>query len=86
MEIRNRLPHIGKLSGTAKLPLVELAGTKRILIENHMGILAYSPEEIQIKVEYGGLLITGNGLKFTELCKEQLVITGHIDTIRLHRR
>ena len=66
-----------------KVPLVELAGQNRILIENHMGVLAYAPEEIRIKVAYGSLSVCGSNLKLMELCKEQLVITGKINSVHL---
>ncbi len=85
MERRNLLSRMSKLDTLTKIPLVELAGQNRVLIENHLGVLAYSLEEIRIKVVYGSLTVAGDGLKLMELCKEQLVITGHIDTIRLFR-
>lgn len=71
---------------SSKLPLVEIAGDKRILIENHQGVVGYSTEEIQVKVAYGVLCITGFGLKFTQIQREQLVINGRIDTVMLLRR
>lgn len=86
MEKRNLLSRVGRPDALTRMPLVELAGQNRVLIENHLGVLAYSLEEIQIKVSYGCLVIAGNGLKLMELCREQLVITGQIDGIRLLRR
>ncbi len=77
MKIRNLI---------TKMPLVELAGDQRILIENHLGVLSYCLEEIQIKVVYGTLLITGESLNFLELSREQMVINGLIDNISLLRR
>lgn len=68
-----------------KMPLVELAGHSRVLVENHQGILAYSMETIAIKVCFGRLVINGNCLKLMQICKEQLVITGQIDTVALQR-
>ena len=69
-----------------KVPLVEIAGHRRVLIENHMGVLAYSLERIQIKVTYGQLVVTGEKLNLTQLCSEQLVITGNIQSVSLERR
>ncbi len=65
-----------------KVPLVELAGRNRVLIENHMGVLAYSLEEIYVKVTYGKIVITGKNLHLLQLNGEQLVISGSIDTIQ----
>lgn len=65
-----------------KKPLVELTGLNRVLIENHMGVIAYSLEEIQVKVEYGRLVVNGEKLRLIQLNAEQLVIFGRIGSIR----
>ena len=75
-----------KIKALSKLPIVELAGTKRVLVENHLGVLAYSASEIQIKLSYGKLSVAGNDLEFMQLNREQLVITGNVDTLQLYRR
>ena len=69
-----------------KLPLVELAGSYRILIENHTGVLSYSQEEIAVRVNYGFLRILGQDMKLAEMHYDQLVISGQIDSVLLHRR
>ena len=70
----------------ARVPLVEIAGLHRVLIENHLGVLAYSLEEIEVKVTYGKLTIEGSDLRLSQLSRDQLVIHGRIDAVRLHRR
>lgn len=67
------------------VPLVELAGERRVLIERHQGVTAYAREEICVKVSYGCICITGEGLELARMTKEQLVITGRIDHIQLFR-
>ena len=69
-----------------KQPIVEIAGQNRVLIENHQGVLAYSPEEIGIKVSYGKILIAGDDLRLMEISCDQLVIKGRIDSLQLFRR
>lgn len=86
MEKPRILARMGRIDPITKIPLVELTGQNRVLIENHLGVLAYSLEEIKIKVSYGSLLITGINLRLMQLCREQLVITGQIDTLQLFRR
>lgn len=68
-----------------KLPLVELAGECRVLIENHHGVTEYGSDEIRVKVTYGQLCICGTGLELAKMTKEQLVITGRIDGVTLLR-
>ncbi|MBR4017434.1 MAG: YabP/YqfC family sporulation protein [Oscillospiraceae bacterium] len=68
------------------LPIIEIAGSNRVLIENHMGILGYSMDEIQIKVSYGSICVTGSNLQLLEISQDQLIIKGQIDKMLLHRR
>ncbi len=68
------------------LPIAELAGDRRLLIEHHQGVSAYSREMICIQVKYGSLRVCGNGLELVRMTREQLVIRGRIDAIHLIRR
>jgi len=67
-------------------PLIEIAGDRRVLIENHFGVREYSRERIGIHVKFGDLVVCGCGLELTRMTKEQLVISGRIDCVTLHRR
>jgi len=67
------------------IPLLELAGEGRVLIENHRGVTAYAREEICVQVQYGCICICGENLSLARMTKEQLVITGRIDRIQLFR-
>lgn len=67
-------------------PIVEIAGDRRVLIENHFGVKAYSREQIVVKVKYGCVCICGCGLELMRMTKEQLVIRGRIDGVTLQRR
>ncbi len=67
-------------------PIVEIAGQKRVLIECHRGVLAYSRECIQVAVAYGSVRICGCGLEMIHMSKEKLIIYGSIDSLHLLRR
>lgn len=69
-----------------RVPLVELAGENRILIENHKGLAAYGCNEIQVKVSYGILSICGNKLCISNMTQFRLVVAGCIDSITIIRR
>ena len=68
------------------IPIVELAGGSRVLIENHLGVIQYSREQIGIKMKYGEIQINGCGLTLEQMTRVKLVVTGRIDGICLHRR
>lgn len=68
------------------LPLVEIAGDRRVLVENHGGVCQYGPEQICVRVKYGIISVRGRGLEIAKLSREQLVISGRIDCVNLNRR
>lgn len=67
-------------------PVVELAGDRRVLIENHYGVKAYGREKIIVKVKFGYVCVCGCGLELLRMTREQLVIRGRIDGVTLQRR
>ena len=68
------------------LPVVEIAGDHRVLIENHGGVRAYGGERILVNVKYGAVCVCGCGLEVLRMTREQLVIRGRIDSVSLCRR
>lgn len=69
-----------------RVPLVEISGQSRVLIENHHGVSGYGREQICIRVQYGEISVRGCNLELARMSREQLVITGRIDCVSLHRR
>lgn len=67
------------------LPLVEIAGERRVLVENHGGVCQYGPEQICIRVKYGIVSVQGRELELARMSKEQLIISGRIDCVVLNR-
>ena len=67
------------------MPLVEIAGQGRVLIENHRGVCCYGREQIRIRVSFGEISVTGCRLELARMSREAVVITGRIDTVSLHR-
>lgn len=67
-------------------PIVEIAGDRRVLIENHFGVKEYGRERITVKVKYGCICVHGCRLELMRMTKEQLVISGRIDCVTLQRR
>lgn len=73
----------GKTNILSMLPIVELVGQRRLLIENHQGVLSYSTNEIKIKVSYGCVIVAGNNLQLMEMSRVKLAICGRIDGLQL---
>lgn len=68
------------------VPLVEIAGDSRVLIEHHFGVTEYGRCQICVRVKYGFVVIQGRGLELACMTRQILVITGNIDCVRLERR
>ena len=68
------------------VPVVELAGDGRVLIERHKGVIEYSREKIGIQMSYGKLEVCGCNLELSCMTREQLVISGRICGIRIQRK
>lgn len=65
--------------------VVEVLEDQRVLIEHHRGIIQYTREEIQIRVKFGRICVSGQGLSLCRMTSDQLVITGEIHSLTLLR-
>ena len=85
----NKIPQLRRQEGQHRFslyPIVELVGQGRLLIENHQGVIFYSPREIKIKVSYGSLIVAGEELQLMEMSRIKLAICGRIDGLQLFGR
>ena len=60
------------------VPLLMLAGSKKIFLENHKGIATYQQDIIKVRINNGFLIIEGKKLQIKEIAKENLLIFGLI--------
>lgn len=67
------------------LPLIELAGDSRVLMEHHCGVTEYGKERICVKVKFGQVCICGQELRLAKMTKSQLIVSGRIQAVELYR-
>lgn len=67
------------------IPLVEIAGNTRVLVEHHRGVTEYSTQTVSLKVRFGSICITGCDLVITRMTKDQMVINGLIEGVTFFR-
>ena len=67
-------------------PIVEIVGQRRVLIENHKGVIEYSDCVVRVKMKYGAVCVTGGHLELSRMTKGQLIISGSIESVKLERR
>ncbi len=68
------------------IPVIEILGEHRVLVENHFGVSAYNRCNIQILVKFGSVCVTGSGLCLSSMTKSQIIITGCITGVSLIKR
>ena len=62
----------------AGLPHLEMIGSRQLYLEHHMGILAYSEEQIDANTPMGVLRVRGERLTLLAMTAEELRIGGKI--------
>ena len=67
------------------VPLVEISGERRILIENHKGIIRYGDEKVCVKVKFGTVTICGKKLTLAYMIGDKIVISGEIESVTLKK-
>ena len=66
--------------------VIELVGDRRILVENHRGVIEYAHEKISVRLRCGILTVCGTNLELARMTKELLIIAGAVDSVALQRR
>ena len=65
------------------LPRLMLAGGRRAMIENHTGILEFTPSCVRLMTRQGVLAIHGTALLLTQIRPDALTVRGEIQSIEL---
>ena len=83
--ILQRVMHGSEITSQSlpSIPLIEIIGCNRLLIENHICIISYSLQEISVRVKYGQIMIHGEGLHLSYISTDKIVISGCLHNIQL---
>jgi sporulation protein YqfC len=65
------------------LPKVVLVGNLQVFIENHRGIVEYTPEIVKVIVGEGEIEITGEGLTLRNMTSDEIMVEGKIKNLKL---
>lgn len=63
--------------------LVEIVGSQRVLVENHLGLSTYEQEKVVIRTCFGEIQIKGNDLRLKYMHKERIIVSGKIVAVYL---
>ena len=64
-----------------EIPKVKILGFNKMLIENYKSVLEYQDFFIRIKMSTGLININGFELFMNEMTKDDLIITGNIESV-----
>ncbi|KFN10110.1 sporulation protein YqfC [Paenibacillus macerans] len=64
------------------LPRLTLIGGQQLYIENHRGVVNFSPEELHLALSQGTLEVEGKELVIKAIMPEEVVIEGRIFGIK----
>ncbi|SMC93930.1 sporulation protein YqfC [Sporomusa malonica] len=64
------------------MPRITMLGNKQLLVENHRGIIEYTPSLVRIKLNQGELCILGEDLMLGNLQAEQILVEGVVQEVK----
>lgn len=65
------------------LPRITIIGDLGVFVENHRGLVQYSPQQIVVGVGSGQIVVNGESLQIEEVKREDLMVRGAIRNVRL---
>ncbi len=66
------------------LPKITLVGNVQLFIENHRGILEYTPEGIRVSIAEGEVAVTGENLILRNILPDELCVEGKIFSLKFN--
>jgi len=63
------------------LPRITMIGNRQLYIENHRGVINFSPNELQLALTSGQIRIEGSELVIRAILPEEVFIEGTIQDI-----
>ncbi len=66
---------------TLNLPRISMTGNNQMLIENHKGVIEYTPERIRINSTIGVIRLQGTEMNLRNIAADDIMVTGGIKSI-----
>lgn len=63
------------------LPKIVLVGNIQLFIENHRGIIEYSPELVRVSTGEGEVIVTGEQMVLRNILPDELLVEGKIKSL-----
>lgn len=66
---------------TLNLPKISMIGKNQMLVENHKGIIEYTPQRIRVNSSIGVIRVQGHDMELKNIAADDIMITGEIKVI-----
>lgn len=63
------------------LPKIVMVGNIQLFIENHRGIIEYTPERVRVSVGDGEIAVNGENLMLRNILPDELCVEGNIQSL-----
>ncbi|MGI6539027.1 MAG: sporulation protein YqfC [Caldicoprobacterales bacterium] len=60
------------------LPRISMIGNNQMMVENHKGIIEYTPQRIRVNSSIGVIRIQGKDMQLKNIASDDIMITGEI--------
>jgi sporulation protein YqfC len=68
------------------LPRVTMIGGLQLTVENHRGVLHFSPQSLRLAMDNGEIEVTGQDLIIRNIGAEEVFVEGKIMGVQLHAK
>ncbi|MFC4305582.1 sporulation protein YqfC [Cohnella boryungensis] len=68
------------------LPRITMIGGLQVRVENHRGILHFSPQNLRLAMDGGEMEVTGQELTIRNIGQEEVFVEGKIMGVQLHAK
>jgi len=65
------------------LPRVNMVGAIQVTVENHRGLVGYTPEQVRINTNVGQLIIRGREMMIGSVYEGEIIVTGFIRSVAI---
>jgi len=62
-------------------PKITITGREQITVENFLGLISFSPEEVRLETTVGELALTGKGFVLKTILPTELHIEGQLSSL-----
>lgn len=66
------------------LPRITMIGGLQLTVENHRGVLHFSPQSLRLAMDRGEMEVTGENLIIRNIGSEEVFVEGTILGVQLH--